>query len=267
MLRRTNPTDVTGGSCADEDRGRGRDRQGRPPRRRRARGRGPRGRRDVAVHRRGRDHRRGPGARPWRASSASSTPPPGPSPDQEAATEFFTTAARNLHEAGPRRRRAADGRGVDHRHRPVRGGYNAAKLAHERAMLSGPIPARILRAAQFHEFVGAARGVGPPGRGELRAEDAHPARRRPNRRRGARRPRRRPTPAPAGRRSRRSPARARRAWSRWRRCSPPGAASRCGSRASRSGRPRRDLRERRPAARPGRHARRPDVRGVARPGR
>jgi len=33
------------------------------------------------------------------------------------------------------------------------GGYGAAKAAHERAMLSGPIPAQILRAAQFHEFV------------------------------------------------------------------------------------------------------------------
>jgi len=33
------------------------------------------------------------------------------------------------------------------------GGYNAAKVTHEKAMLSGPIPARILRAAQFHEFV------------------------------------------------------------------------------------------------------------------
>jgi uncharacterized protein YbjT (DUF2867 family) len=32
-------------------------------------------------------------------------------------------------------------------------GYNAAKVAHERAMLSGPIPVRVLRAAQFHEFV------------------------------------------------------------------------------------------------------------------
>src|SRR5262249_2841717 len=32
-------------------------------------------------------------------------------------------------------------------------GYNVAKVAHERAMLSGPIPVRILRAAQFHEFV------------------------------------------------------------------------------------------------------------------
>ena len=33
------------------------------------------------------------------------------------------------------------------------GGYGAAKLAHERAVLACPIPARILRAAQFHEFV------------------------------------------------------------------------------------------------------------------
>jgi uncharacterized protein YbjT (DUF2867 family) len=32
-------------------------------------------------------------------------------------------------------------------------GYNVAKVAHEQAALAGPIPARILRAAQFHEFV------------------------------------------------------------------------------------------------------------------
>jgi uncharacterized protein YbjT (DUF2867 family) len=32
-------------------------------------------------------------------------------------------------------------------------GYSAAKLDHERATLAGPIPARVLRAAQFHEFV------------------------------------------------------------------------------------------------------------------
>ena len=32
-------------------------------------------------------------------------------------------------------------------------GYGAAKIAHERAALSGPVPARVLRAAQFHEFV------------------------------------------------------------------------------------------------------------------
>jgi uncharacterized protein YbjT (DUF2867 family) len=33
-------------------------------------------------------------------------------------------------------------------------GYNAAKLAQERIASAGPIPVRILRAAQFHEFVG-----------------------------------------------------------------------------------------------------------------
>ncbi len=32
-------------------------------------------------------------------------------------------------------------------------GFLAAKRVHEQAMLAGPIPARILRAAQFHEFV------------------------------------------------------------------------------------------------------------------
>ena len=32
-------------------------------------------------------------------------------------------------------------------------GFLAAKKVHERAMLAGPIPVRILRAAQFHEFV------------------------------------------------------------------------------------------------------------------
>jgi hypothetical protein len=32
-------------------------------------------------------------------------------------------------------------------------GYLAAKVAHERAALAGPIPVRVLRAAQFHEFV------------------------------------------------------------------------------------------------------------------
>jgi len=77
----------------------------------------------------------------------------GPSPDQEAATEFFTTAARNLHAVGERagvqRIVVVSIIGTDR----FTGGYGAAKLAHERAMLSGPIPVRILRAAQFHEFV------------------------------------------------------------------------------------------------------------------
>jgi uncharacterized protein YbjT (DUF2867 family) len=36
---------------------------------------------------------------------------------------------------------------------PFGGGYYAAKQAHEQEMLAGPIPVRIARAAQFHEFV------------------------------------------------------------------------------------------------------------------
>jgi uncharacterized protein YbjT (DUF2867 family) len=77
----------------------------------------------------------------------------GPSAEQQAATEFFTTAASNLEEAG---RKAGVRRvvvvsiiGADR----FAGGYGAAKIAHEQAWLAGTIPARILRAAQFHEFV------------------------------------------------------------------------------------------------------------------
>jgi uncharacterized protein YbjT (DUF2867 family) len=76
----------------------------------------------------------------------------GPSPDQGAATEFFTASARNLQRAG-----AAGGAkrivvvsiiGID----KFQGGYNAAKVAQEQT-LEGPLPVRIVRAAQFHEFV------------------------------------------------------------------------------------------------------------------
>jgi uncharacterized protein YbjT (DUF2867 family) len=77
----------------------------------------------------------------------------GPSPEQEPATEFFMTATKNLQDAG---RQAGVQRIVvvsiintDQ----MQGGYAIAKAAHERAMLSGAIPARVLRAAQFHEFV------------------------------------------------------------------------------------------------------------------
>lgn len=77
----------------------------------------------------------------------------GPSPQQEAATEFFTAAAQNLHEAGERagvrRMIVVSIIGIDR----FTGGYSAAKVAHERAHLSGPIPAGVVRAAQFHEFV------------------------------------------------------------------------------------------------------------------
>jgi uncharacterized protein YbjT (DUF2867 family) len=77
----------------------------------------------------------------------------GPSPEQEAATEFFTTAARNLQtfgeRAGVERIVVVSIIGTDR----FSGGYGAAKVAHEQAALAGPIPVRILRAAQFHEFV------------------------------------------------------------------------------------------------------------------
>jgi uncharacterized protein YbjT (DUF2867 family) len=75
-----------------------------------------------------------------------------PTPDQEAATEFFTTSARNLQragtEAGARGIVVVSIIGID----KFEGGYNAAKLAQERALLEGPLPVRIVRAAQFHEF-------------------------------------------------------------------------------------------------------------------
>jgi uncharacterized protein YbjT (DUF2867 family) len=87
----------------------------------------------------------------------------GPSPEQAAATEFFTTATRNLGEegvkAGARRLVVVSIIGTDR----AAGGYGAAKLAHERAALAGPVPARILRAAQFHEFVEVLMGWGRQG--------------------------------------------------------------------------------------------------------
>jgi uncharacterized protein YbjT (DUF2867 family) len=87
----------------------------------------------------------------------------GPSPEQGPATEFFTTAIRNLGEAGEkagvRRLVVVSIIGVG---KSV-AGYGAAKLAHERAALAGPIPARILRAAQFHELVEMLMGWGRQG--------------------------------------------------------------------------------------------------------
>jgi uncharacterized protein YbjT (DUF2867 family) len=77
----------------------------------------------------------------------------GPSPDQEEATVFFTASARNIQRAG-----AAAGAtrivvvsiiGID----KFEGGYNAAKVAQEQTLLEGPLPVRIVRAAQYHEFV------------------------------------------------------------------------------------------------------------------
>lgn len=77
----------------------------------------------------------------------------GPSPDQQEATDFFTTSARNLQEAGEtagvKRAVLVSIIGID----KFSSGYNAAKQAQEKAWLDGPIPTRIVRAAQFHEFV------------------------------------------------------------------------------------------------------------------
>lgn len=68
------------------------------------------------------------------------------------ASEFFATSTANLQRAGA-------GQGVRHLVvlsivgiDRVPAGYYAAKLAHERAALAGPVPATILRATQFHEF-------------------------------------------------------------------------------------------------------------------
>src|SRR3712207_892283 len=76
-----------------------------------------------------------------------------PSNDQKAATEFFIAASRNLQEEGERagvqRIVVVSIIGADR----ATAGYIASKVPHERAMQSGSIPVRILRAAQFHEFV------------------------------------------------------------------------------------------------------------------
>jgi uncharacterized protein YbjT (DUF2867 family) len=77
----------------------------------------------------------------------------GPSPDEEQATAFFVASAQNVQRAG-----AAAGAkriivvsiiGID----KFATGYNAAKVAQERTLLEGPLPVRIVRAAQFHEFI------------------------------------------------------------------------------------------------------------------
>ena len=78
----------------------------------------------------------------------------GPSPDEQQATDFFTAAARNLQAAGERagvqKLVVVSIIGID---RMDGGGYQAAKRVHEKLSLDGPVPATILRAAQFHEFI------------------------------------------------------------------------------------------------------------------
>lgn len=78
----------------------------------------------------------------------------GPSPDEAEATAFFTAATRNLQEAahanGIARMLIVSIVGIDR----WTDGYGAAKLKQEQLALAGPVPTRILRATQFHEFVG-----------------------------------------------------------------------------------------------------------------
>jgi uncharacterized protein YbjT (DUF2867 family) len=77
----------------------------------------------------------------------------GPSAEQQPATDFFVTAADTMCKAGVRAgvREAVVVSiiGTDR----FAGGYGAAKVAHEQAWRAGPIPVRVVRAAQFHEFV------------------------------------------------------------------------------------------------------------------
>jgi uncharacterized protein YbjT (DUF2867 family) len=196
----------------------------------------------------------------------------GPSPDEESATEFFTTSARNIQRAGA----AAGARGMvavsiigidkfEH-------GYNAAKLAQEQALLEGPLPVRIVRAAQFHEFIDSVVGWTiqdgvahvpemrtQPVAARVVAETLADAAEEPEiEKRQDHRGRR-----PAGRASRRPRGRAIRQPGRLDR-DPREPPVDLGASARRPG--RRGLRGGRRAAQPGREARRPELRGVARGG-
>ncbi len=72
--------------------------------------------------------------------------------EEQAATTFFTTVARNLQKGaagqGVRHVVTLSVVGIDH----TDFGYYRAKLAHERAAAAGPVPSTILRATQLHEF-------------------------------------------------------------------------------------------------------------------
>ena len=157
----------------------------------------------------------------------------GPSPERAGGDGVLHH--RGPEPAGGRRagRRAADGGGVDHRHRPLQRRLRRGEARARAGAAGGPDPgARPARGA-VPRVRRAAHGVGHAGRrrATCRRCARSSSRRGPSPRRSPTSPPR-PTPAPPGADPRRSPARARRASSRWRRCSWPGAATRCGSRAS-----------------------------------
>lgn len=72
--------------------------------------------------------------------------------EEKPATDFFVESTANLQrhgaEGGVRHLVVLSIVGIDR----APAGYYAAKLAHEATALSGPVPATILRATQFHEF-------------------------------------------------------------------------------------------------------------------
>ena len=88
-----------------------------------------------------------------------------PSNEQEPATEFFVASSRNLQElgaaAGVRQLVVVSIIGIDH----FTAGFLAAKKVHEQEVVKGPLPVRLLRAAQFHEFVEPLLGWIPPENG------------------------------------------------------------------------------------------------------
>ena len=152
-----------GNHAASEDRRGRRDRAARASCRRGARRHGARGRPDLPVAA-GVDVITGDGlAEAVTGAGAIIDVTAGPSPEQRAATEFFTTAARNLQQAGERagvaRYVVVSIVGIE----KSAGGYGSAKLAHEQAVLAGPVPARILRVTQFHELVGVLMDLGRQG--------------------------------------------------------------------------------------------------------
>ena len=87
----------------------------------------------------------------------------GPSPDEDEASRFFLASAHNLQtegaRAGVQRIVLVSIIGID----KFTAGYNVAKQKQERAHVDGPIPVTILRAAQFHEFVGELMAWGTQG--------------------------------------------------------------------------------------------------------
>ena len=113
-----------------------------------------------------------------------------PTPEQGPATEFFLASSRNLQrlgaQAGVQRIVVVSIIGIDR----FSAGFLAAKKLHEQAMLASPIPVRILRAAQFHEFVEPLLEWARQENGVRYVPNMqHAAGRRAHRRRGARRPR------------------------------------------------------------------------------